>query len=161
MEWDKFLKRYVWDDDTTPYLVPAAKLTRRQARSELKAYAIFVGCLFAVVALVTLSSRLPGGRAPGMSLYAFTMVCAAVLLVTMRHPFTAIYSATGPIASLIFFYHTAGESRLGAIDYIVIIAFAALWLRYCLRVYRITIHYEQMEEGEDAPGVRRHWGRKR
>ena len=161
MEWDKFLKRYVWDDDTTPYLVPVQKLTRRQARSELKAYATFLICLFSIVALVTLSSKLPGGRAPGMSLYAFSMVCASVLLLSTRHAYAAIYSATGPIASLIFFYHSAADSRLSAIDYVVIVTFAALWLRYCLRIYRLCLHYEAMEEGEDPPGVRRHFGRKR
>ena len=161
MEWDKFLKRYVWDDDTTPYFVPVAQLTRRQARSELKAYAVFLICLFGILAVVTLSSRLPVGRSPGMSLYAFTMVCAAVLMLMLRHPLSAIYTATGPVASLIFFYFAAENSRLGGIDYVVIIAFAGLWLRYCLRVYRITLGYEQMEEGFDPPGVRRHWGRKR
>ena len=80
MEWDKLLKRYVWDDDRTPYLVSVARLNQRQAGFELKAYAIFLGFLFAVVSVVALSAHGPMGRAPGVSMYCFTMVCAALIL---------------------------------------------------------------------------------
>ena len=161
MEWDKFLKRYVWDDQTTPYLIPVDRLTRRQARSEIKAYTIFLVFLFGIVAVATLSARIPGGRAPGISLHAFSMVCAAMLLMVLRHPHAAIYTATGPVATVIFFYQASAESKLGGIDYVVIVAFAGLWLRYCLRIYRITKAYEQMPEGEDPVGTRRRFGRKR
>jgi hypothetical protein len=161
MEWDKFLKRYVWDDDTTPYLIPVARLSRRQARSEIRAYVILVATLFSVLALVTLSVKLPGGRSPGMSLLCFTMVCAAFLLLTTRHPWSAAYTALGPVALAGYFYANAASMKLGGVDYLVILIVVAFWLRYCLRLYRVTEHYPDMPEGEDAPGTRRHWGRKR
>ena len=161
MEWDKFLKRYVWDDDTTPYLIPVARLTRRQSRSEIKAYVIFLVCLFATVALITLSSKAPAGRSAGMSLFSFTMVCAAFLLLLTRHPLSAAYTAFGPIACVLYFWLNSHKLALGDIDYLVIVAIAGCWLRYCLRLYRITVHYDAQPEGEDPVGTRRHWGRKR
>ena len=45
--------------------------------------------------------------------------------------------------------------------YVVIVAFAGLWLRYCLRIYRIANAYEQMTEGEDPVDTRRRFGRRR
>ncbi len=35
MSWDKFIKRYVWDDIKTPYFVSVAKMTKVQAGYEL------------------------------------------------------------------------------------------------------------------------------
>lgn len=32
MDWEKHFKKYVWDDDKTPYFTPVLKLNRRQAR---------------------------------------------------------------------------------------------------------------------------------
>jgi hypothetical protein len=89
------------------------------------------------------------------------MVCAAWLLLLTRHPWAAAYTALGPAGSLLYFYLHSSLLKLGGIDYLVIIVFCAFWLRYCLRVYRVTLAYEAMPEGEDLPGVRRHWGRKR
>ena len=114
MEWDKFLKRYVWDDDTTPYLIPVPRLTARQARSEVRAYVILIVTVFAILALVTLSAKAPGGRSPGMSLLCFTMVCASLLLLTTRHPWSAAYTALGPVAVSGYFYLNSATMKLGA-----------------------------------------------
>ena len=67
---DKFFRKYVWDEQRTPYLVPVARLTRRQAEYEILYYATLAGVLFGVIALASLSNRLPHGNASGVSLYA-------------------------------------------------------------------------------------------
>ncbi len=61
MDWESLFKRYVWDDNKTPYLVPVAKLNRRQANSEIMIYTLFLGVLFGVVAVTSLSSSAPQG----------------------------------------------------------------------------------------------------
>jgi hypothetical protein len=38
LNWEKLFKRYIWDDDRTPYLVPASRMTRKQADYEIFAY---------------------------------------------------------------------------------------------------------------------------
>ena len=48
-EWEKLVKRYVWNDERTPYFTRVAKLSRRQAHYELFGYAIFTGVVFAVL----------------------------------------------------------------------------------------------------------------
>lgn len=161
IHWDRFLKRYVWDDETTPYLVPAARLTRRQADSEFKAYAIFLGFLFGVAAVITLSASAPGGRSPGMSLFSFTIVCGAVLLATTRHPWAALYVGAAPVGTLLWLYVFAEHPKLSPVDDLVIVVFALLWIRYGLRIVAISRLYDSMPEGSDPPGTRRHFGRKR
>jgi hypothetical protein len=161
VHWDRYLKRYVWDDDTTPYLVPVSRLTRRQASYELTAYAVFLGFLFGVLALVTLAEAAPGGRSPGMSLYSFTMVCAAVLLGTTRHYHAALWCSTAPPAALVWLYVFAHHPGLGNIDHVVIVVFALLWIRYGLRVIAITRRYEAMPPGDAPPPSSRRWGRRR
>ena len=159
--WDDFLKRYVWDDETTPYFVPVARLTRRQADSELRAYTVFLAFLFGVAAVITLSAQAPGGRSPGMSLFSFTVVCATVLLATTRLTWAAMYLCLAPIGSAFWILVSAGHEGLGAIDHLVIIVFCVFWLRYTLRVIRITREYDAMPPGSDPPGTRRRWGRRR
>ncbi|MFT5448541.1 MAG: hypothetical protein ACI9DC_003726 [Gammaproteobacteria bacterium] len=161
VHWDNFLKRYIWDDDTTPYLVSVNDLTRRQARNELFAYAVFLGFVFGVAALITLSTQAPGGRSPGMSLFSFVMVCGAVLLVTTQHFWAAaVLSAAAP-GTLIWLYLFAQHPNLSAIDDAVIVIFSLLWMRYGLRVINIAREYDDMPEGEAPSRTRRRWGQRR
>ena len=60
VSWEKLIKRYIWDDDRTPYLVPASRMTRKQADHEIFAYTIFLGILLAIVCLAALP--IPAGR---------------------------------------------------------------------------------------------------
>lgn len=161
VQWDNLIKRYVWDDETTPYFVPVGSLSQRQAASELTAYAIFLGFLFGIAAMITLSPQAPGGRSVGMSLYSFSILCASVLLGMMRHHWAALYCSTAPAGTLLWIYVFAGHPNLSPIDDLVIIVFAALWARYGLRVNAITRHYEQMPRGDPPARTRRGWGRRR
>jgi hypothetical protein len=161
IHWDRYLKRYVWDDDTTPYLVPVQSLNRRQAGYELTAYAIFLGFLFGIVAIITLSAQAPGGRSAGMSLYSFTVVCAAVLLGTTRNYYAALYCSSAAPASLIWIYVFAHHPNLKTLDHAVLVIFALLWMRYGLRIIAIARGYEDMPEGVSLPDTRRRWGRRR
>lgn len=160
VQWDRFLKRYVWDDETTPYFVPVERLSRRQARYELTAFAIFLGFMFAILAVITLSSSAPGGRSAGMSLYSFTLVCAAVLLGITRHYYAGLYCSSAAPAVLIWIYVFAHHPGLQTLDHIVIIGFGLLWMRYGLRVIAITRTYDDMSEGEEPPGTRKRFGRR-
>ena len=92
LDWEKLVKRYVWHDERTPYFTRVAHLTRRQVHYELFAYALFMGVLFGVVSIATLPSWI--------SLYAFSVCCAAILLGTTRHPAAALWCALAPLAAL-------------------------------------------------------------
>ena len=102
MDWDKYFKRYVWDDDKTPYFISASRLNRRQAEYEIRAYAILAGFLFGLLAVFTLSANAPMGRSVGASLYSLTMVMACVLLAFTRNYLVAIYCALAPLAIVVY-----------------------------------------------------------
>jgi hypothetical protein len=161
VHWDSFLKRYVWDDDTTPYFIAPGDLTRRQARNEFFVYAIFLGFLFGVAALITLSPQAPGGRSTGMSLFSFVLVCAAVLLTTTQHSWAALVCSAAAPGTLIWLYLFAEHPGLNSLDHAVIVIFSLLWMRYGLRVVSIARTYDDMPEGDEPTKTRRRWGQRR
>ncbi|MGB8434226.1 MAG: hypothetical protein WCE38_08210 [Burkholderiales bacterium] len=151
MEWDKMLKRYVWDDAKTPYFVAVARLTSSQARHELFTYTLFLGILFGVLAVIALSSRFPHGHSDIVPLYAFSIVCGAIILGITKHYYAALYCASAPIAGLAYFAVYGFHANLGTIDKIVLVAVMLVWLRYCLRTIAIARAYPGMPDRSDTP----------
>lgn len=137
-DWERLVKRYVWNDERTPYFTSVANLNRRQAHYELFGYALFVGVLSGVVSVALLSSDAPHGDAPGLSLYAFTVCCAAVLLGATRHPWAALWCAGAPLAALVFFALQGFHPGLGAADKLLLVAAMIGWLLYARRVILIA-----------------------
>lgn len=138
LEWDKLVKRYVWDDTKTPYLVPVARLTATQAGNELTFHTLLAGVVFAVVAVVSLSERLPHGAAAVVSLYAFSGVCAAVVYGITKYTYAAVYCATAPAAGLIYLLFYGFHPELGWADKVLLVALLLLWLRYGWRLLAIA-----------------------
>ena len=135
---DKFFRKYVWDDERTPYLVAVARLTRRQIEYELRFYAVFSGVLFTLVSVAALSSSLPHGDARGVSLYAFTQVCAALLLGATHSAWAALYCASAPVAALIYFVLFGFHPSLGVADKALLLAAMVLWFAYCGRLLAVA-----------------------
>jgi hypothetical protein len=138
LDWERLVKRYVWHDERTPYFTRVANLTRLQARYELFAYALFVAVLFAALAIFSLSPELPHGDAQVVSIYAFSVLCAAVLLGLTRHPYAALYCAGAPLAALAYFAAFGFHPGLGALEHAVLIAAIVAWFAYSLRVVAIA-----------------------
>jgi hypothetical protein len=148
---DKFFRKYVWDEQRTPYLVPVARLTRRQAEYEILYYATLAGVLFGLIALASLSSRLPHGSASGVSLYAFTQVCAALLLGVTRSAWAALYSATAPVAALLYFVLFGFHPSLGTADKALLLVAVILWLWYCTRLLAVARAYPTLPDPSPRP----------
>ena len=68
MSWDKFVKRYVWDDVKTPYFVATTKMNKVQAGYEIFAFSLFLVVLFLVISLASLSDKAPQGRSGVVSI---------------------------------------------------------------------------------------------
>jgi len=143
---EKYFKKYVWDDERTPYLVPVARMTRRQADYELHAYALFVGILFGMVTGGALLSQDPLIKSDVVAVYGFTVVCGAIIFAFTKAVPAAWYCAAAPIAALLYFFLHGFHPNLGAIDHAVSIVFALIWLRYSLRVVAIARAYPDMPE---------------
>jgi len=136
--WEKFVKRYVWHDERTPYFTRVARLTRRQAEYELSGYAVLVGVLFGAVSVASLSNTLPHGDAAVVSIYAFTVCCAAILLATTRHPWSAIWCAGAPVAALAYFALYGFHPNLETAEQVVLVAAMLAWLVYARRVVAVA-----------------------
>jgi hypothetical protein len=149
MNWENFVKRYVWDDERTPYFVRVGKITRRQADYEIYAYAVFLGVLFGVITLAALAGALPKGRSEAVALYGFTMVCSAILLGATRHLWPALYASAAPLAALVYLFTDGFPPRLGTVDRVVLVVFALIWLRYAIRIVGLARAYPGLSD--DAP----------
>lgn len=147
MDWQSFLKKYVWDDDKTPYFVPVQRLTRTQANHELFSYTFFMALLFAAIAIFSLTENALLGKSHVAALYALSVASCAVLLGATKHPYAAYYVALAPLAALARFLLGGFPPDFAAIDKGVLIAVAAALLVYSMRVVAIAKRYP------DMPGV--------
>lgn len=142
---DRFFRKYVWDDERTPYLVSVARLTRAQIEYELLFYAVLSGALFALVSVAALSHSLPHGDARAVSLYAFTQVCGALLLGMTRSAWAALYCASAPLAALAYFALFGFHPSLGAVDKALLLSAMVFWTAYCGRLLAITRAYAALD----------------
>jgi hypothetical protein len=146
LDWEKLFKRYILDDDKTPYFTAVARLTRRQARYELFAYCLLTGAIYLIVGVASLSPKLPHGHAIGVPLYAFALLWAAIMLGVLRHPVAAACCATAPVAAMMYLLLFGFHPNIGTGDKVLIVALLLLWMRYNLRILAIARGFPEMPE---------------
>lgn len=130
LDWEKLVRRYVWHDERTPYFTRVARLTRRQAHYELFAYALFMGVLSGVIAVVAPSN--------GVSLYAFSVCCAALVLGITRHAAAALWCACAPLAALAYWAIVGFEPRIDTGDRVVLVVVTLAGLAYSPRLVALA-----------------------
>jgi hypothetical protein len=135
--WERWIKRYVWDDERTPYLVPPERMIQRQANYEIFSYCVFLSCLFLVASLATASS-------PPAAFYALSILAAAIILGFTKHAYAATYCATVPIAVALHLVLGGISDNFAALDYVVLIFIIAFWAAYAFRITNIAKAYEHM-----------------
>ena len=155
LDWEKLFKRYVWDEEKTPYFTSVGDLTRSQADNELHVYCVFLAILFGVVAVASAIGTSSYGRSMGVAFYGFSVVCAAVVLAFAKHHLSAMYCAATPVAALAFLLLHGFSPTLVPLDHIVILAVLLLLVRYSFRVVAIVRRYPEMPPGEPSRGRRR------
>ncbi|MEE2802931.1 MAG: hypothetical protein VYB37_00615 [Pseudomonadota bacterium] len=155
LDWEGLFKRYVWDDRTTPYLVPVSRLKRQQADYEILAYSIFLGLLFAVVSLSALTDVGPEGRSPNISLYALSVTCAAVIFCYAKSYAAALYLSAAPLAGLAYtIFYGIGSDR-GLLDSLLVALVLIVLLCYSRRIITIARLYPTLTEGDDSDTPKR------
>ena len=146
LDWVGMFKRYVGDDIKTPYFVAVGQLTRVQARYELFVYTLFLGVMFGVIGVVSLSPTLPHGNALGVPLYAFIVAGAAVVFGISKHPAAAAVCASAPVGALIYFTLFGFHPNAATGDKLLQVIIVLLWMRYSWRVLQIARAYPTMLE---------------
>ncbi len=150
MSWDKFVKRYVWDDIKTPYFVRVAKLSKVQASYEIFSYSLFLAILFAVISVASLSDQAPQGRSDVVSIYAFCVVCGAIVLAMTKSSAAAHVCASAPLAALLYFFLEGFPSGLGTIDKYVLVTVTLGLLVYSTRVVAMAKAYPNMPDAVEG-----------
>jgi hypothetical protein len=135
---EKLVKRYVWHDERTPYFTPPGKLSPVQARYELFAYAVFMTVLGGVLALAALSPGGPHAGAAVAPLYAFSVLCAAVVLGATRHLAAALWCGAAPLGVLAYFAAFGFQPGLDPADRVLLVVAVLAWLAYGARVVAIA-----------------------
>jgi hypothetical protein len=139
LDWVGLVRRYVWHEERTPYLLRPDRLTRAQARSELFVYAFLLATLSSVVAVAAVSGRLwdrPLG--PAIAIYSGTLAAGAVALGVTWHPLAARYCLTAPLMLALAALAGVARPGMGPGERLVVGALAGLWLAYALRAVRIS-----------------------
>lgn len=144
LDWYKYVRRYFWDDETTPYLIPVERLHRGQADYEILAYVIFVSLLYGAVMLLTMSGRAAYADSFGVSLYAFIVVSVSLVFAVTRHFLAASACVLAPVGGLVFSLSFDVHPDLGNWDRVLLIAFSLVWLRYSMRLMHIANRYAEM-----------------
>ena len=140
MEWEKLFYKYIWNEQTTPYLTAVPQLTRRQANSEILFYCWFHAILLGMIAIISLRGG-PDGRSLGVSYYGFAVVCATVLFGILKNYAAALFLSAMPLVGLayIFLYGLGSERPAG--DTLIVAIILLLFLRYSLRILSIARIY--------------------
>ena len=140
MEWEKLFRKYIWNEQTTPYLTPVINLTRRQANSEILFYCWFHAILLGMIAILSLRGG-PDGRSLGVSYYGFSVVCASVLFGILKNYTAALFLSATPLVGLAYllFYGLGSERPAG--DTLIVTIILLLFLRYSFRIINIARTY--------------------
>ena len=152
MNWYELVKRYVWDDNTTPFLIGVGKLNSSQARKELFVYVLFLGILFAIVTIHFLAEagKQPDLLAFGKAIYALSVFGGAVAFGVTKHPKIALYCASAPVVVLIEIIGNGSYPDLGTIDRYLIIGLTCVWLYYAMRAVAISRALPHMPDAGDG-----------
>lgn len=140
VNWPSLVKRYVWDDDKTPYLVRPERLTATQARNELFVYAVLLSILAAGLTLVAAvaHARLGPVAAASLVLYGLALAVGAIALGVTGHPAAALACASGPVVMAIAALAGGLRPAMSGAERVVLTAVAIVWLGYAARVVRIA-----------------------
>ena len=150
MDWNRIVKKLVWDESKTPYLVRADKLTPSQARNELFVYSLFLALMFGFVSVYAFADdRSREVTIPlGGTLYAFSVFCSAIVLGITKNVTAARYCITAPVAVFVFMLgNFGGRSDPEQTNWIVYLALTAAWLLYSLRAVAVAKAFHR-EPGE-------------
>ena len=150
MDWYSYIKRYVWNDDKTPYFISVHRLNKSQANHELFSYTFFIALLFGVISLISLTDNAPHGKSYTVALYALSVACGAVLFGVTKHVYGAYYLVTAPLATLAYFFLGGFPPNLATIDKWVLVAITLGLLRYSMRVVAIAKAYPHLPDAVES-----------
>jgi hypothetical protein len=151
LDWERMFKRYVIDDARTPQFIRVSKLSRTQAHYEILFYALLVVPVCVMLGVASLSGKLPHGDAPLVAVYALAAAWATVVFAWSKNQIAGAFSATVPIAMLLYLVVFGFPLKMSRGDSFVVSAIVVAWALYNWRVVMIAAAYPDMIDRPDSP----------
>lgn len=151
VDWENMFKRYVFNATKTPYLVPASKLNRLQAQYEIFVYCLFLAVMFGILAVASISPKLPHAGATGVTFVALLLCAAAIIFGFTKHPMAAATTAVAPVACMIYLIMYGFHPKIGDGDKVLLGGFLLLWLRYNWRMLAIARAFPDLPDPPPPP----------
>lgn len=146
------IQKYIWNAQATPYFVPVKQLTARQILNETLFYCLFMGILFFVLGVASLSDQSPIGRAPILAFVCHIVSLTAVLFYRSMHRKYAIAMAAGPVILIVFLFVQMEIGARATIEFYVITAIAIFLLLYSRRVFALAGAAERLDFRNQCSG---------
>jgi hypothetical protein len=149
--WEKYVRKYIWDDQSTPFLVKVKDLSQAQASKELFLFAIFLATPFSLLSAATGTMVVQNGQFIYVfaTLYAVSIVMAAAITHHSKSRSTAIYCGTAPLALLGYFIVNGFPSKLHLLDHAIMITAILCFLRYTFRIVAIVSAYHDLKPNHE------------
>jgi len=151
MEWEKLFGRYVWNDQTTPYLTPVNKLNRLQADSEILIYTLFVGTFFLIATIAAIRGT-PANSSIGIAIYSFSALATSIVFFFLKSYSSALYLSATPLAVLIYIFFSEDVINRAAGDTLIVTVILLCLLRYSFRIVSIAYYYASFPKKPPNPG---------
>ena len=146
MDFYGFIKKYVWNEEKTPYLVPVHRLSQLQARNEVFVYSILMASFFLVAGVAALLGASIVAGSLIVAAYSFVLCGAAVILSATLREWPAFICATAPPAVLLFLLVHGFSPTLHTLDKVLIAGVLIAFWVYTFRVCRIAKVYPGLKE---------------
>jgi len=149
-DWVKYVKKYVWAADKTPYFVPVAQLKRDQADKELFLYSFVLGAPSSLYVMASMVHLFRNHEMASLivTLYMTSLVICAIVIYVWKSPGAALYSFTAPIALGLYFLIDGFPARKHEGDFIIMVALTVLfivgWLLYTRRLMAVVNAYPSL-----------------
>ena len=145
--WFNFVKKYIWDNESTPYHIPPQRLSREQANKEVYFYSMFEGTLVGIVLISMMAhTYLTQDTSNLLYLgYGVSLLISLFYLVRNKQIWFAIYSSSLPLIILIIFNFKGFHPENTGLDKLLLSGFLTLWLIYCYRLFNICKFYKNLK----------------
>ena len=140
----KYVKKYLWNEESTPYHIFPHHLSKQQANKEIFFYSVFEGTL---VGLVSFSIFIQVYKTQNttylpLMMYGISLLISLYYLVKQKQTWSALYSASLPIIVLLVYNYNGFHPNNTYLDKLLLSGFMALWLIYAHRLFNICRHYK-------------------
>ena len=141
IDWQRYIRRYVWDEQSTPYTKRVEEMSREQAHSELFFYSVLLATCFLVLTVISLAGKLPFGASPIAGVYCVTVVAAAAVLAVTKAVPSAVWVTSAPLAVIGTVAIFGFPKQMALFDQLLLLAVMVGLLRYSIRLVRIARAY--------------------